>query len=160
MTQYSEWLEVLEADLRAGKDRLDNIDELFQVTFLGTVEEKAQAVWCIAKMGQNKVHDRRILDLLIPLSGDADPSVRESVAWGIGESAGAGLHDERSVETLSTLLGDAEPLVRGMAAWAVGRLRNKLGIIDPGMDASLEAMLGDNSAYVRKSAAFGLGREA
>ncbi|NLL95314.1 MAG: HEAT repeat domain-containing protein [Thermoplasmatales archaeon] len=159
MTQYAEWLAGVEADLRAGKDRLDDIDELFQATFLGTPGEKAQAVWCIAKMGQNKVHDRRILDLLIPMAGDGDQSVRESVAWGIGEAAGAGLHDERSVGTLLQLLGDGDPLVRGMAAWAAGRLRKKLGISDPGLDSALEGLLGDRSAYVRKSAVFGLGRE-
>lgn len=159
MTGFSEWLDEVEKDLRAGKDRTGDMDELFQVTFLGDPEEKAQAVWCIAKMGQNKVPDIRILDILVPLAEDDDPSVRESVAWGVGEVAGAGIADDRCVAVLVLLTKDGESVVRGMAAWAAGRLRNKLSMSDPVLDSILEGLLNDRSAYVRKSAAFGLGRE-
>lgn len=154
-----EWLAELESDLRKKKDRSDTLDELFQLTFLGDPEIRKKAAWCVAKMGQNKVPDTRIVDILIPLTKDPDPETRESVAWGIGEVAGAGIGDDRCISSLRILADDDNKDVRGMAAWATGRLRNKLSLTDPELDDVMKRLLNDESAYVAASARFALGLE-
>ncbi len=154
-----DWLAELESDLRAKKDRSEALDELFQLTFLGSPEIRKKAAWCVAKMGQNKVPDTRIVDILISLTADTDPETRESVAWGIGEVAGAGIGDGRCISALKMLAKDGDRDVKGMAAWATGRLRNKLSLTDPELDEIMKGMLNDGSAYVAASARFALGIE-
>ena len=56
-----DYFDSLEADLRAKKDRSEELDELFQLSFLGDDDVKDRTSWCVAKMGQNKVPDMRIL---------------------------------------------------------------------------------------------------
>ena len=59
----SDYFDSLEADLRAKKDRSEELDELFQMSFLGEEDVRDRTSWCVAKMGQNKVPDMRILDI-------------------------------------------------------------------------------------------------
>lgn len=149
-----DFFDSLESDLRRGIDRTGSIDELFQYSFVGDDDERERASWCLAKMGQNKVPEIRILDILVSMDGDPDGQVRENVAWGIGEIAGAGIGDGRSVESVTRLMSDGENTVRGMAVWAAGRLKHKLGMDDPAMLEKARELLNDNSALVRKSAEF------
>lgn len=150
------WLADLDDDLRKRKDRSDALDELFQLTFVGDAEIRQKASWCVAKMGQNKVSDMHILDILVSLVDDEDGIVRENVAWGIGEVAGAGIGDERSIETVVRLLDDDITDVRGMAAWAAGRLKHKLELTSKRLDGKLISMSDDPSEFVRKSVSFAL----
>ena len=150
------WLAALDDDLRKKKDRSDALDELFQLTFLGDAETRQKATWCVAKMGQNKVSEMHILDILVPLVDDEDDTVRENVAWGIGEVAGAGIGDERSLEAIVKLLDDDITDVRGMAAWAAGRLKHKLKLTSKHLDVKLMSMSDDPSEFVRKSVSFAL----
>jgi HEAT repeat protein len=154
--ETSDYLSSMEADLRQKRDRSAELDELFQLTFLGDTETRQKATWCIAKMGQNKVPDTRIVDILAPLASDDDTQVRENVAWGLGEVAGAGIGGDVSVIAVRTLLTDADRDVRGMAAWAAGRLRHKLAIFDESTERILRLMSSDESEYVKKAALFAL----
>ena len=155
----SDYFDSLEADLRAKKDRSGELDELFQLSFLGDGEVRERVSWCVAKMGQNKVPDMRILDILASMKDDSNSQVRENVVWGIGEVAGAGIGDERSVSAVRGALKDQDNGVRAMAAWAAGRLRFKLDINDDEMLALLNSLLDDRSNLVRKSAEFALSDE-
>ncbi len=110
-------------------------------------------------MGQNKVTDMRILDILVSMKDDDNEQVRENVAWGIGEVAGAGIGDERSVAVMNELMKDPDNGVRAMAAWAAGRIRFRLGIEDDVMLALLKSLLDDRSNLVKKSAEFALNDE-
>ncbi|MFA5453219.1 MAG: HEAT repeat domain-containing protein [Candidatus Methanomethylophilaceae archaeon] len=150
------WLADLDADLRKKKDRSDTLDELFQLTFLGDTEIRQKASWCVAKMGQNKISDMRILDILAPLTDDEDDTVRENVAWGIGEVAGADIGDERSIDSIIKLLDDDVTDVKGMAAWAAGRLKHKLNLTNKHLEEKLISLSDDPSEFVRKSALFAL----
>ncbi len=105
-------------------------------------------------MGQNKVPDTRILDILVSMKDDSTSQVRENVAWGIGEVAGAGIGDERSVVVMNELMKDPDNGVRAMAAWAAGRIRFRLGIEDNEMLALLKTLLDDRSNLVKKSEEF------
>ncbi|MFA6680371.1 MAG: HEAT repeat domain-containing protein, partial [Candidatus Methanomethylophilaceae archaeon] len=150
------WLADLDADLRKKKDRSDALDELFQLTFLGDAGIRQKASWCVAKMGQNKISDMRILDILAPLTDDEDDTVRENVAWGIGEVAGADIGDERSIDSIIKLLDDDVTDVKGMAAWAAGRLKHKLNLTNKHLEEKLISLSDDPSEFVRKSALFAL----
>ena len=107
-------------------------------------------------MGQNKVPDMRILDILSTMKDDDVTQIRENVAWGIGEVAGAGIGDDRSVSVIKQLIGDRDNGVRSMAAWAAGRIRHKLDIDDDEMLALLTSLKDDRSDLVRRSAEFAL----
>ena len=155
----TDYFDSLEVDLRAKKDRSEELDELFQMSFLGEDDIRERTSWCVAKMGQNKVPDMRILDILVSMKGDTVEQVRENVAWEIGEVAGAGIGDERSVSVINELMKDPDNGVRAMAAWAAGRIRFKLGIEDNEMLALLQTLLDDRSNLVKKSAEFALNDE-
>lgn len=157
--ETKEYFDALESDLRGKKDRSAEIDELFQLSFLGDAETKERVSWCVAKMGQNKYPDMRIVDILLPLTADRNPQVRENVAWGIGEVATAGIGDDRCVNAVVELMGDRESSVRGMAAWAAGRLVHKLSFRDEILIETVKSLLDDRSKFVRKSAEFALGDE-
>ena len=152
----NDYFDSLESDLRGKKDRSEELDELFQLSFLGEDDIRERTSWCIAKMGQNKVPDMRILDILISMKDDANSQVRENVVWGIGEVAGAGIGDERSVSAVIELMKDDDNSVRAMAAWAAGRLRFKLNMEDDEMLALLNSLLEDRSNLVKKSAEYAL----
>ena len=152
----SDYFDSLEADLRAKKDRSEELDELFQLSFLGEEDVRDRTSWCVAKMGQNKVPDMRILDILASMKDDENSQVRENVAWGIGEVAGAGIGDERSLSTVNGLMKDSDNGVRAMAAWAAGRIRSRLNMENEEMLALLNFLLDDRSNLVKKSAEFAL----
>ena len=76
----ADYFDSLETDLRAKKDRSEELDELFQLSFLGEDDIRERTSWCVAKMGQNKVPDMRILDILVSMKDDAVEQVRENVA--------------------------------------------------------------------------------
>ena len=152
----SDYFDSLEADLRAKKDRSEELDELFQLSFLGEEDVRDRTSWCVAKMGQNKVPDMRILDILASMKDDENSQVRENVAWGIGEVAGAGIGDERSLSTVNGLMKDSDNGVRAMAAWAAGRIRSRLNMENEEMLALLNCLLDDRSNLVQKSAEFAL----
>ena len=155
----SDYLDSLESDLRAKKDRSEELDELFQLSFLGEDDVRDRTSWCVAKMGQNKVPDMRILDILVSMKDDDNSQVRENVAWGIGEVAGAGIGDERSLSTVNLLMKDPDNGVRAMAAWAAGRVRSRLKMENDEMLALLNSLLDDRSNLVQKSAEFALNNE-
>ena len=155
----SDYLDSLEKDLREKKDRSDELGELFQLSFLGDDGEREKVSWCVAKMGQNKIPDTRILDILVSMKDDDNDQVRENVAWGIGEVAGAGIGDERSLSVINGLMRDSDNGVRAMAAWAAGRLRIKLSIENDEMLVLLNSLLSDRSNFVQKSAEFALNGE-
>ena len=155
----ADYLDSLEADLRAKKDRSEELDELFQLSFLGEDDVRDRTSWCVAKMGQNKVPDMRILDILVSMKDDDNSQVRENVAWGIGEVAGAGIGDERSLSTVNLLMKDPDNGVRAMAAWAAGRVRSRLKMENDEMLALLNSLLDDRSNLVQKSAEFALNDE-
>jgi len=152
----SDYFDSLEADLRAKKDRSEELDELFQLSFLGEEDVRDRTSWCVAKMGQNKVPDMRILDILASMKDDENSQVRENVAWGIGEVAGAGIGDERSLSMINQLMKDSDNGVRAMAAWAAGRIRSRLNMENEEMLALLNSLLDDRSNLVQKSAEFAL----
>ena len=155
----SDYFDSLEADLRAKKDRSEELDELFQLSFLGEEDVRDRTSWCVAKMGQNKVPDMRIMDILASMKDDENSQVRENVAWGIGEVAGAGIGDERSLSTVNGLMKDSDNGVRAMAAWAAGRIRSRLNMENEEMLALLNSLLDDRSNLVQKSAEFALNDE-
>ena len=155
----SDYFDSLEADLRAKKDRSEELDELFQMSFLGEEDVRDRTSWCVAKMGQNKVPDMRILDILVSMKDDDNSQVRENVAWGIGEVAGAGIGDEKSLSTVNELMKDTDNGVRAMAAWAAGRVRTRLNMENDEMLALLNFLLNDRSNLVQKSAEFALNNE-
>ena len=152
----ADYFDSLEGDLRAKKDRSDELDELFQLSFLGDGDVRDRTSWCVAKMGQNKVADMRILDILVTMKDDDNPQVRENVVWGIGEVAGAGIGDERSLSTVNQLMRDSDNGVRAMAAWAAGRIRTRLRMENDEMLALLNSLLDDRSNLVQKSAEYAL----
>ena len=154
-----EYFDSLEADLRAKKDRSEELDELFQLSFLGDDDVRDRTSWCVAKMGQNKVPDMRILDILVSMKDDENSQVRENVAWGIGEVAGAKIGDGRSMSTVNLLMKDTDNGVRAMAAWAAGRIRSRLKMENDEMLALLNSLLDDRSNFVLKSAEFALNGE-
>ncbi len=120
----------LRDDLEEGMDRSDELDELFQWTFLGDAEAKREASWCVARMAQNGVQDQRIIDILVPLTGNIDPGTRYNVAWGIGEMARLGIGDDRCVNIVMELMCDPDPDVRTKASWSATMLRDVLGVDD------------------------------
>lgn len=151
-----DYLESLESDLRAGRDRTSEIDELFQLTFCADDETKERVSWCLAKMAQNKCSDTRVHVILMSLR-DSSPEVMENVAWGLGELAGRGIGDGESLGLLKRLMGHQSSSVRSMAAWATGRYHRKLGLSDADSMSILESLRDDRSELVRKSAGFAIG---
>lgn len=129
----------LRCDLDRGMDRSDQLDELFQWTFLGDAEAKREASWCVAKMAQNGVQDQRIIDILVPLTGNIDPGTRYDVAWGIGEMARIGIGDDRCVNVIMELMCDPDPYVRAKAVWAATMLRDVLGVDDASLSDRMDA---------------------
>lgn len=115
---------------------------------------RTKASWCIAKMAQNKIPDREIIDALNDHVSDPVTEVRENVAWGIGEIAGIGIFDDMCIRTVTILMGDDEPNVRGMAAWACGRIVDRTGYKDEKMMSALESIENDESEYVRECVKF------
>lgn len=150
------YLDALENDLKSNVDRTVELDNLTSLVRSEDPEIREKSSWCVAKMGQNKIKDNRIVEILLPLVFDTTPDVRENVAWGIGEVAGAGIGDERCTQCITLLLSDVKSNVRGMAAWAAGRLIHKLKIFDEKMMAALESLKNDASEYVRNSVKFAL----
>lgn len=130
MDDLQSYFDTLKGDLNDGKDRSDELDELFQWTFLGDADAKRDASWCVAKMAQNGVQDQRIIDILVPLTGNIDPDVRYNVAWGIGEMARIGIGDDRCVNIIMELMCDPVSEVKTKAVWAATMLRDVLGVDD------------------------------
>lgn len=129
----------LRDDLEEGMDRSDELDELFQWTFLGDAEAKREASWCVARMAQNGVQDQRIIDILVPLTGNIDPGTRYNVAWGIGEMARLGIGDDRCVNIVMELMCDPDPDVRTKAFWSATMLRDVLGVDDVSLLERIDA---------------------
>ena len=129
----------LRDDLEEGMDRSDELDELFQWTFLGDAEAKREASWCVARMAQNGVQDQRIIDILVPLTGNIDPGTRYNVAWGIGEMARLGIGDDRCVNIVMELMCDPDPDVRTKASWSATMLRDVLGVDDVSLLERIDA---------------------
>ena len=151
------FLDELEADLRAKRDRSDAIDDLFQMTF--TEPESVEKVsWCLAKMAQNKYADMRIHGILMGIA-DIDPGTDENVLWGLGELAGTGIGDDASFALIKRKLKDPDASVRGMAAWAAGRYRHRLSMTDGESEGILTDLLDDDSPLVKASAEFTLANE-
>ena len=151
------FLDELEADLRAKRDRSDAIDDLFQMTFTepGSLEKVS---WCLAKMAQNKYADMRIHGILMGIA-DIDPGTDENVLWGLGELAGTGIGDDASFALIKRKLKDPDASVRGMAAWAAGRYRHRLSMTDGESEGILTDLLDDDSPLVKASAEFALANE-
>ncbi len=126
-------------DLNEGKDRSDELDELFQWTFLGDAETKRKASWCVAKMAQNGIQDQRIIDILVPLTECIDPDTRYNVAWGIGEMARIGIGDDRCVNIIMELMCDHDSKVRTKAFWTATMLRDVLGIRDASLSDRIDS---------------------
>lgn len=126
-------------DLNEEKDRSDELDELFQWTFLGDAEAKRKASWCVAKMAQNGIQDQRIIDILVPLTECIDPDTRYNVAWGIGEMARIGIGDDRCVNIIMELMCDPDSKVRAKAFWAATMLRDVLGIRDSSLSDRIDS---------------------
>lgn len=129
----------LRDDLEEGMDRSDELDELFQWTFLGDAEAKMEASWCVARMAQNGIQDQRIIDILVPLTGNIDPGTRYNVAWGIGEMARLGIGDDRCVNIVMELMCDPDPDVRTKASWSATMLRDVLGVDDTSLLERMDA---------------------
>lgn len=129
----------LRDDLEEGMDRSDELDELFQWTFLGDAEAKREASWCVARMAQNGIQDQRIIDILVPLTGNIDPGTRYNVAWGIGEMARLGIGDDRCVNIVMELMCDPDPDVRTKASWSATMLRDVLGVDDVSLLERIDA---------------------
>ncbi len=129
----------LRDDLEDGTDRSDELDELFQWTFLGDAEAKREASWCVSKMAQNGIQDQRIIDILVPLTGNIDPGIRYNVAWGIGEMARLGIGDDRCVNIVMELMCDPDQDVRTKAEWSATMLRDVLGVDDASLLERMDA---------------------
>lgn len=151
------FLEELDADLRAKRDRTDAIDELFQMTFTDP-DESERVSWCLAKMAQNKYADMRIHGILMSMA-DKDPATDENVLWGLGELAATMIGDDNSFALIKRKLGDGTASVRAMAAWAAGRYRHRLGMCDGECLETLNGLLSDCSPLVKASAEFALADE-
>ena len=156
MSAEEGYFDSLEADLREKKDRTDELDELFQLSFLGDDPVKERVSWCVAKMAQNKVQDLRMAGIVSSLSDSNDPEVMENVAWGIGEMAGVGIGDEHLNEVILRYMSDRNASVRGMAVWAAGRLKKKMGVKDDRLDRMIQSLADDRSEYVRRSVQYAL----
>jgi len=149
-------LDGLDAELRKKADHRDTLDRLLKLSRYDNEEIVQKATWCAAKMGQNKVNDKRIISLMIEAAVNGDPEVRENAAWGIGEAAGTIEINDVAVAVILSLLDDANCDTRAMAAWAAGRLRHKTGNTDAAIENKLKELLNDVSAYVRMTAEFAL----
>lgn len=154
-----DWLDSLEADLRAKKDRSEDIDELFQLSFTEGPDVLEKVSWCLAKMAQNKSQDMRVYDILMSMYDVADDAVVENVAWGLGELAGVGIGSYEALGALMSMFDSKMSTVRSTAAWAVGRYHHRLHLSDPDSLGLLESLLDDPSELVRKSARFAIDDE-
>lgn len=150
------FLEELDSDLRAKKDRADALDELMQLSFLGDDEVREKVSWCLAKMGQNKVSDMRIFSILMSMYDDPLPEVKENIAWGLGELAGCGIGDDNSMSKVKELMDHSGSSVRSMAAWAAGRYHHKLKMTDDELMDKLTSLTEDKSNLVSMSAKFAI----
>ena len=154
-----EWLATLEADLRQKKDRTESLDDLFQISFTGSLEELEKVSWCLAKMAQNKSQDMRVYTILMSMYDVSSDDVVENVAWGLGELAGVGIGSYEALSVLKSLLDSSVSTVRSSAAWAVGRYQHRLHLTDPDAISKLQSLLEDPSELVRKSARFAIDDE-
>ena len=152
------FLDELELDLRAKRDRSDAIDDLFQMTF-SEPESVERVSWCLAKMAQNKYADMRIQSILMSMT-DRDPGTDENILWGLGELAGTGIGDDSSFGFIKRKMKDPDDSVRGMAAWAAGRYRHRLSMADEESQSILTELLEDCSPLVKGSARFALDDES
>ncbi|MDR2866767.1 MAG: HEAT repeat domain-containing protein [Methanomassiliicoccaceae archaeon] len=152
----SKGLDDLDASLRMKNDHSDLLGTLLMLSMSPDTVIVQKVTWCAAKMGQNKVKDKRIPSLLVCLAGSIDEIVRENVAWGIGEAAGTVEMADDCMSAISLLLDDHEKEVRGMAAWAAGRVYHKCFCMDDEIKMKLRGLLNDPSEYVREAAKFAL----
>ena len=152
------YLEELESDLKAKKDRSEDIDELFQMTLCAEPGEIEKIAWCLAKMAQNKYADMRIHGILMSVA-DTDPGTDENVLGGVGELAGTDIGDDASFAFIKRKLKDPDGSVRAMAAWAAGRYAHRLRMSDEESVSILKGLLEDDSPLVRASAEFALNGE-
>ena len=150
-----EWLDNLERDLKKKVGRDDALDTLEKLITSNDPDIRSRAIWCIAKLAQNKYDDVRIMNLLMPLCDDPDAEIRENAIWGIGEAFSL-RYDDRCLEIVLKLLNDEEKMVRGMAAWAAGRMMHKQNIRDQHIIEKLNEFLNDESDYLRGAAMFAL----
>ena len=153
------WLTDLEGDLRDKRDRSEDLDELFQLSFTEVGEVLEKVSWCLAKMAQNKLQDMRIYDILMSMLSVQDDDVKENIAWGLGELAGTGIGSLDALNALKCMLDSEVSTLRSSAAWAVGRYHHRLHLSDSESFTKLEALLNDCSELVRKSARFAIDDE-
>lgn len=157
--EVMDWLASVETELRQKKDRSDALDELFQLSFMGSGDVLEKVSWCLAKMAQNKTQDMRVYDILMSMYPDSEEDVKENIAWGLGELAGSGIGTMESLDVLKSFLSSQTPTTRASAAWAVGRYHHRLHLSDPDSHEMLGSMLDDPSELVRKSARFAIDDE-
>lgn len=154
----TDFLDQLDADLRAKRDRSDAIDELFQMSFCSDADTSERIAWLLAKMAQNKYADMRIHGILMSMA-DSDPGTDENILWGLGELAGTDIGDDASFALIKRKMASEDAAVRGMAAWAAGRYKHRLGMSDPESETILRSLLEDDSPLVRASAEFAVNDE-
>jgi len=149
------WLSDLEKDLKKKVERKDAFNVLENMISADDPDIRNQAVWCIAKLAQNKYDDVRIMNILMPLCDNFDPEIRENAIWGIGEALSL-RYDERCPDLILKLLNDENKMVRGMTAWTAGRMMHKQNVRDERIVAILNEFLNDESDYIRGAAKFAL----
>ena len=150
-------LEELDVMLRQGGAGAENIRPLCDLLSRGK-EIRSKALWCLGKLGQNKIAHPSTVALVAAHTRDELAEDRENAAWALGEMAGAGVGDESGLGSLIQLLHDEDLHVRGMAAWSIGRYADKLRICDTESIGPLQNMSEGTSPYLRKSAEFALER--
>jgi hypothetical protein len=153
------WLSELERDLRQKIDRSDSLDVLFRLSSTNDSDILEKISWCLAKMAQNKVQDRRIYDFLLSMYDEPYDAVWENIAWGLGEMAGIGIGSYDALDVLKTMLNSEISTLRSTAAWAVGRYQHRLQLTDAESKEMLQSMLEDSSLLVRESARFAINDE-
>jgi len=119
---------------------------------------RTKALWCIGKLGQNKLGDSESLRIVASMTMDSESENRENAAWALGELAGADVGNRESLDSLTHLLDDEDLHVRGMAAWSVGRYADKMSIVNEKSIEPLQKMTAESSPYLKKSAEFALER--
>ncbi len=149
-------MDELEALLRRSAAGTEAIGPLCEIMGHGQEEERRRAIWCLGKLGQNKVGDPAAIPPLLESAAHPSAENRENTAWALGELAGAGVGSEEALGALVDMLEDPDDHVKAMAAWSLGRYVQKLGIRDPRCLGPLEAMSSSPSTYLAKSAGFAL----
>lgn len=156
MGEASASLYELEGLLRRSRVGAEAIGPLCELLSHGRDEERARAIWCLGKLGQNKIGDPRAIPAVLDFADDPSAENRENSAWAMGELAGAGVGDDASLSALIDMLDDLDDHVKAMASWSLGRYAQKLGKSDARCIERLEIMKGSSSSYLRKSAEFAL----